>query len=199
MYTYGMPKLWDETIEAHRRQVRDTILQAAAGLASEHGPLNVTMSQIADEAGIGRATLYKYFSSIEEILGAWHDHQVSSHLGLLADIDDRDEPAVARLRAVLDTYAEIQHRRADHGARPHGRELSAMLHREADLAPAEERLHDLVRGLIEDAARQGPVRSDITPDELTTYCLHALSAANTAPSEAARQRLVGLVLDGLRG
>ncbi|HEX9888278.1 MAG TPA: TetR/AcrR family transcriptional regulator [Nitriliruptorales bacterium] len=193
-----MPKLWDETIEAHRLQVRDAILEAAAGLASEHGPLNVTMSQIADEAGIGRATLYKYFSSIEEILRAWHDHQISRHLELLADIADRDEPAIGRLEAVLNTYAQIQHQRADHGAQPHGHELSAMLHRETDLAPAEKQLHDLVRTLIEAAAQDRQVRSDITPGELSTFCLHALSAASTARSKAATHRLVGLVLDGLR-
>jgi AcrR family transcriptional regulator len=56
-----MPKLWNETIEAHRREVRDAILDNTAALVAEHGLLSVTMSQIAEETGIGRATLYKYF------------------------------------------------------------------------------------------------------------------------------------------
>ena len=193
-----MPKLWDETIEAHRRQVRDAILDATARLASEHGPLNVTMSQVADEAGIGRATLYKYFSSIEEILRTWHDHQIRHHLELLADLADRDEPAMARLEAVLTTYAQIQHQRTTHGAQPQGHELSAMLHRETDLAPAEKHLHALVQGLIEAAAKEGQVRSDITPSELTAFCLGALSVASTVPSKAATHRLVVLILDGLQ-
>ena len=54
-----MPKLWTETIEEHRREVREAILDAAWALAAEHGPLSVTMSQVAQAAGIGRATLYK--------------------------------------------------------------------------------------------------------------------------------------------
>jgi hypothetical protein len=73
-----------------------------------------------------------------------------------------------------------------------------MLHRETALAPAEKQLHALVRALIEDAAQNGQVRSDVTSGELTTFCLHALSAASTAPSKAATRRLVGLVLDSLR-
>ena len=63
MYTRVVPKLWNETIEAHRRAVRDAILETTAALVAEHGLTSVTMSQIAEETGIGRATLYKYFQT----------------------------------------------------------------------------------------------------------------------------------------
>jgi DNA-binding phage protein len=42
--------------------VRDAILETTATLVPKLGLANVMMSQIADETGIGRATLYKYFS-----------------------------------------------------------------------------------------------------------------------------------------
>ena len=38
------------------------------------------MSQIAEQTGIGRATLYKYFPDVEAILLAWHERQVTGHL-----------------------------------------------------------------------------------------------------------------------
>ena len=41
-------------------------------------------------------------------------------------------------------------------------------------------------------------RSDVPPDELASYCLHALSGAANASSKQAVRRLVGLTLDGLR-
>ncbi len=44
--------------KAHRRAVRDATLHATAALVAEHGLLSVTMSQIAEATGIGRATLY---------------------------------------------------------------------------------------------------------------------------------------------
>jgi AcrR family transcriptional regulator len=50
--------LWNATIDEHRRTVHAAILDAAAALIAEHGLAGVTMSQIAAQAGIGRATLY---------------------------------------------------------------------------------------------------------------------------------------------
>ncbi|MGH2817757.1 MAG: TetR/AcrR family transcriptional regulator, partial [Actinomycetota bacterium] len=74
-----MPKLWNETIEDHRREVRGAILDTTLALVAEHGLLSVTMSQIAEETGIGRATLYKYFPDVETILLAWHERQINGH------------------------------------------------------------------------------------------------------------------------
>src|ERR1039457_2912157 len=116
-----MPKLWDKTIEAHRREVRDAILDTTAALATEHGPLSVTMSQIAEETGVGRATLYKYFPDVESILLAWHERQVTSHLGQLAELGHRDGDPDQRLQAVLEAYAMIRHQY-------HGAELAAFVH-----------------------------------------------------------------------
>jgi AcrR family transcriptional regulator len=42
-------------------EVRDVIVETTAALVAEHGLRAVTMSQIAEDTGIGRATLYKYF------------------------------------------------------------------------------------------------------------------------------------------
>ena len=48
-------------------------METAGRLAISHGLLSVTMSQVAEEAGIGRATLYKYFPDVESILAVWHE------------------------------------------------------------------------------------------------------------------------------
>src|SRR2546428_8305324 len=117
-----MPKLWNETIEAHRREVRDATLDTAAALVAKHGLRSVTMSQIAEETGIGRATLYKYFSDVEAILVAWHERQVSGHLEHLAGIRHRAGSAGGRLEAVLEAHALISHEH--HGTHP-----AALVHR----------------------------------------------------------------------
>jgi DNA-binding transcriptional regulator YbjK len=66
-YTSLVPRLWNETIEAHRREVRDAILATTAALVDREGLRSVTMAQVAEKTGIGRATLYKYFPSVEAI------------------------------------------------------------------------------------------------------------------------------------
>src|SRR5918999_2793316 len=100
-----MPKLWNETIEAHRRDVRDAIVETTAALVAAHGLRSVTMSQIAEETGIGRATLYKYFSDVESILHAWHERQIANHLNHLAEVRDEAKDEGERLEAVLAAYA----------------------------------------------------------------------------------------------
>lgn len=168
-----MPKLWNETIEAHRRAVRDAILNTTAELAAEHGVRSVTMSQIAEQAGIGRATLYKYFSDVETILLAWHDRQITEHLGQLAEVRDQVDGAGEKLEAVLRAFAHISRHSRGH----HGTDLSAFLHRDEQVVRAQQQLHDMIRDLLAEGAQAGDFRGDVTPDELATYCLHALTAA----------------------
>ncbi|MFG6201772.1 TetR/AcrR family transcriptional regulator [Nonomuraea sp. JJY05] len=190
-----MPRLWNETIEAHRRTVHDAILDATVELVGERGLLAVTMSQIAEKTGIGRATLYKYFPDVETILVAWHGRQIAGHLEHLARAGEREGDAGQRLEAMLETYAFIHQQMAGHGFGP---DLVALLHRSHDVGHARHQLHAALRDALADAVRTGVVRDDVAADELATFCLHALQAAADLPSKAAVQRLVALTLAGLR-
>lgn len=190
-----VPKLWNETIEAHRREVRDAILDTTAALVAENGLLSVTMSRIAERTGIGRATLYKYFPDVEAILHDWHKRQITSHLAYLAEVRDRAGDAGERLATVLEAYALISHESSHE--RP-GPEIAALLHRGVQETGAQRQLYDMVRDLLAEGAESGELRDDVAPDELASYCLHALTAAGRLPSEAAVRRLVAVTLDGLR-
>jgi AcrR family transcriptional regulator len=188
-----VPRLWNETITAHRREVREAILDTAAVLVAEHGLRSVTMSRIAEQTGIGRATLYKYFSGVEAILRAWHERQIAGHLDYLAAVRDQAGDAGKRLEAVLEAYALISHE--SHGG--HNAALAAFLHRDGQLARAQRQLRKMIRDLVAEGARTGDLRNDVAPDELAAYCLHALRAASSLPSEAAVRRLVRVTLAGL--
>jgi AcrR family transcriptional regulator len=176
--------------------VRDAILETTAALVAERGLTSVTMSQIAEKTGIGRATLYKYFPSVEAILLAWHERQITGHLEYLAEVRDQAGDAGERLEAVLEAYALISHERYSH-EHP-GPELAALLHRGAHVAGAQQQVHDMIKDLLTEAADAGELRDDVAPDELASYCLHALAAASSLPSKAAVRRLVTVTLAGLR-
>jgi AcrR family transcriptional regulator len=187
-----MPKVWNDTIEAHRRAVREATMDTAASLVDEHGPLSVTMSQIAEETGIGRATLYKYFPDVESILMAWHERQVASHLEYLIEVRDRaGDSAAQRLGTVLEAYALIAHGHRD-------TELAALVHRGEHVNRAQHQLNDLIRDLIAEGAKVGDLRDDIAPAELAAFCLHALTAASSLTSKAAVRRLVTVTVAGLQ-
>jgi AcrR family transcriptional regulator len=188
-----VPKLWTQTIEEHRRAVHEATLDTTAALVAEHGLAAVTMSQIARETGIGRATLYKYFPDVEAILAAWHDRHVTRHLEHLARVADQaGGSASERLEAVLSAYAQITHER------PRGTELAALVHHGEHIDRAQQQLLGLISDLIADGAQAGELRDDTAPGELASYCLHALTAAGTLPSAAAARRLVTVTMAGLR-
>jgi len=193
VYAGAVPKLWSETIDQHRRAVHDAALDTAAALVAGHGLASVTMSRIAAETGIGRATLYKYFPDVEAILAAWHARHVARHLERLAAVRDQAaaDPA-GRLEAVLTAYALMTYQR------PQGTEIASLVHRGEHMAQAEQQLLGFVSDLIAAAAQAGQLRVDAEPGELAGYCLHALNDAGGLPSEAAVRRLVAVTMTGLR-
>lgn len=188
----SVPKLWKDSIEAHHRDVREAILETTASLAAEHGLRAVTMSWIAKETGIGRATLYKYFSDVETILFSWHEDRVTEHLAYLAEVRRVHDDIGQRLEAVLDAFALITYER------PHNTELIELLHRHEHIAHAHKHLTQFARELLTEAAHAGAIRGDVSPDELTGYCLHSLGAAAHLQSKAAVHRLVLVIMAGLR-
>ncbi|MFN2528037.1 MAG: TetR/AcrR family transcriptional regulator [Candidatus Baltobacteraceae bacterium] len=186
-----MPKLWNRTIEAHKREVRDAILETTAGLLADHGVRSLTMSQIAELSGIGRATLYKYFPDVESILVAGHERHVRRHLEELEKLRDSGRSPLECLHAVFTHYALIQYN-AQHT------ELFAQLHRDEHVGHARAHLTNLIHDLLVAGVSSEDVRDDVKPQELAMYCLSALAAAANLSSEAAVRRLVGVTLDGVR-
>lgn len=188
-----MPKPRNTTTETHRRGERHSILSNTACLVAKRGIASVTMSQIAEITGIGRATLYKYFTDVDSILAAWQRQQIAAHLEQLGDVRKRANTPNERLEAVLDTYAQIVYEHVRYGG-----ELASVRHRDEHVARAREQLLSLVEDSIREAASTGNIRTDIAPGELAAYCLHALGAAAQLPSKAAVRRLVVVVLTGLQ-
>ena len=186
-----MPRLWTETLDTHRREVGDAILDTTVALVSRHGLRAVTMSQIAEATGIGRATLYRYYPDVEAILIAWHERMIAGHLEQLSALGTRPGDPIGRLETLLETYALM---RREH----HGTELEALLHRGEHVASAYERLRELIRQLLVQCVKAGKVRDDVPAGELASYCLHAVGAAASMASATAVRRLVTVILAGLQ-
>jgi AcrR family transcriptional regulator len=194
MYSESMPKQWTETVAAHRHEVRLAIMDTTADLVAEQGLRSVTMSEIAERTGIGRATLYKYFPDVEAILLAWHQRHINSHLEHLAEVSARSDNPGEKLESVLQAFALHALESRSHGES----ELAGMLHRGAHMETAQQELTEFVTGLLAEAASARQIRTDITPRELAEYCIHALTAANTLKSVEAVHRLVAVTLSGLQ-
>jgi AcrR family transcriptional regulator len=64
---------------------REQVIQAARRLFGERGSLEVSVSEIAEAAGVSRSTVYNYFSTREEVLVACLQ---SGQARLIAAVDD---------------------------------------------------------------------------------------------------------------
>ncbi|MEO7222146.1 MAG: TetR/AcrR family transcriptional regulator [Devosia sp.] len=183
-----MPKLWNDTIEAHKSAVASAIMDKTAELAALEGLHTLTMARIAQEAGIGRATLYKYFSDVEGILSAWHKRQITAHLEGLERIRQQKATPLEGLEAVLIAYGENSRHGHDHA-------IGVLLHAMPHMQEAHNHLQDFLGSIIDEAVRSGSLEGGASSAELARYALAAI--ANGAPSKPALVRLVGLILRGL--
>ncbi len=95
------PKKVDK--EARKKE----ILQAAMKVMARNGVGSVKINQIASAAGIGKGTVYEYFSSKEEICGA-------AMMAFLEQIEEvqarklfRATSALDKFRAIVDSWVEV--------------------------------------------------------------------------------------------
>ena len=194
-YPSSVPKLWEDTVENHRRAVRDAVLDAAGALFDQHGLRGLTMSRIATASGIGRATLYKYYPDLEAVLLAHHRRHVTSHLEQLSGLRNEPGEPADQLHALMRAYALISFHRGRH----RGEDAFVLLHTDDETADAVAQVREVFAELIAATREADAVRGDVDVPELVDYCLSALSAAGGARDEAAVLRLVDVTTDGLRG
>lgn len=185
-----MPKLWHDTIEAHRSAVADAIMDRTAAIAASEGVHALTMARIAEEAGIGRATLYRHFKDVGEILAAWHQRQISAHLADLEAIRARHESPLKALEAVLVAYAF-------HSARDHHGSLEQVLHAQPHVHEAHHHLQGFIAAMVEAASKAGQLDAQAPPDEAARYVIAAMHALPPSPSRPTVNRLVAMTLTGI--
>jgi hypothetical protein len=80
----------------------------------------------------------------------------------------------------------------------HEADFAALLHRDEEVARAQRQLHAMIRDLLVEAAKVGDVSDDVPPEELASYCAHALAGPDTERSKAAVRRFLSLTLGALR-
>lgn len=169
------------------------LLAAADELFSEQG-MDVPMDDVARRAGLGSGTLYRHFPNRDALLTAlfW------GRIGALCDRADelaRSTEQGSALAVWLRELIGVTMRRGLAAAliESRGDEASALFR--ATRAALESK----AQPLLERAKREGGFRNDLTSDEVVTFA-HAIAmcAALQPDAEKAADRLLGLLVDGLR-
>ncbi len=95
------PSIWSDSLATHKQRLREHIVGTAGELLAERGLGGVSMSLLAQRAGIARATLYNHFPDFERVLAALVADEVARfRVQLDRHLADASDP-VERLRRYL--------------------------------------------------------------------------------------------------
>jgi AcrR family transcriptional regulator len=88
----------------------DEILQAATGLFAKHGYASATTEMLVDKLGVGKGTIYRYFSNKRELFLATCDrlmHQLLDAIEAAAEqVEDPLDKIAQAIRRYLSFFAE---------------------------------------------------------------------------------------------
>ncbi len=97
-----------KTSKSQQEQTRRHVIRTAVDMITEHGYDATTMKQIAREAGIGDATIYKYFPSKEKLLLAYYELCIEIVLELTLDTPGLEQFGLQeRLQRLVDALLEL--------------------------------------------------------------------------------------------
>jgi TetR/AcrR family fatty acid metabolism transcriptional regulator len=164
---------------AARGEKRPLILQAATEVFAEQGFVAVTVAEIAERAGIGKGTVYEYFTSKDELLFAvfeWMNEGISHRIrDLLVETGTTHD----RLRRMLELGAEITREQVemqavvlDFWAASRGTK-SEERYNQACLETFRS-YRRLVADVIREGQNTGELRSEIDPEAVATMVVAAM-------------------------
>lgn len=172
-------------------------------LIGERGLAHVSMSLLAERAGVSRATLYHNFSDLDHVLVAWVELQVDRFVSEVAQLAGDEPSPEGRLNLVISRLADY------FGSRDHRLGLEQLGN--LAMAPTTGRavgermgpLMDLVAGCLRAGQLEGVFRADLDPEVHAALILGLLGAIRPhlisgrySPSEAA-SAVSSLVLHGV--
>ena len=176
---------------ALQQRVAAAILEGAAEIFALHGE-QASMNDVAEAAGVARATVYRYFPNREALLAELALVAVNDVAARLASarIDEvaPDEGVTRAVRALVDVGDWFV--------------LLARERRRSDPERFERQLTEPIRRLFERGQASGDIRQDVTSARLTESLIGLIIGVLTSRPSLGREDMIAtitsLFLDGAR-
>jgi AcrR family transcriptional regulator len=175
---------------ADARRNIDALLDAARTVFGRDG-VDAHVKVIAQEAGVGVATLYRHFPRRSDLVLAVLSHEVDECIAIASVLADSYPPRLA-LTKWVERYTEFVATK---------RGLAAALHSGDPTfdglgARLLERLEPALAGLLDAARASEAIRCDVSANDLLRAVAH-LCVPGPGEGAAFSRRMVDLLLDGL--
>ena len=142
-----------ESLASHRELTRARLFEALGSLMGEQSFESITMSQIAERAGVGRTAVYNHFADKEVLLLAYMREVTSEFARILTQRLDAEPDPLMRLRIYVRSHLQMigrYHVKAGMGLR---RQMSGQgashLHDHAGI------VGELLIGILDEAMERG--------------------------------------------
>lgn len=138
----------------------ERIIEATISLMGSHGLGAVTMSQVAEHAGVARQTLYNHYGDIDSIVAEAIERHNRESIDLLTTGLHMAPTPIEKLEHMARHFAMV-------GAHAgHSLELGSGTSPEVRRGVDRYRrsIEQIIRTVLEDGTDRGDFRSDITPD-----------------------------------
>jgi AcrR family transcriptional regulator len=181
-----------QRLRADAARNRETLLAVATRVfaASDAEP---SMREIAREAGVGVATLFRHFPTREALVDAVYRDQVVRLTTGAADLLADHAPAWA-LRLWMDLFADWM--AAKHGMTS---TLLAMIDAgDISLAHTRQKLLAAITVILDAGAAADDIRADTSAEDIAAALIGILAVSAKREQRPQAQRLFDLLMDGLR-
>jgi AcrR family transcriptional regulator len=180
----------DRAMRADARRNYERLVSSAKEVFAEHGG-GVSMESIAKHAGVGVGTLYRHFPKRIDIVEAVYRNDVDELMrtaeGLESDLEPW--PALVEWLNAFIRYAQ--------GKRVFLNELHEAFEKNPQLKVASrERINQVMDRVLGRAQQAGTARTDVDGQDLMQ--LVGPMCTNATLSDDQAQRLIAMILDGLR-
>lgn len=187
-----MPKISAETVREHVARQERKVFEAAVRLFVERGYEQVTFGDVADEVGLARSSLYRYYPGKAAILARWIEAELDEAVQLSQEALTGDGAASDRIVAWAEGQVAYA-RRPEHALLVAFASARSELDRASlsKLGAAHERLREPLTATLREAG------ADEDADLIASLIFGLVDRASTWPAER-DDRLKPLLEQGVR-
>lgn len=193
--------------EVKKQNNKKAILESAISLFNENGYDNTSIEQIARKAGVGKGTVYSYFSTKKSIIKGFCEFELETiHHQLVAQTN----PDATILEQMLLIYmTEFRHvtQNPEFGRLYMREALFPSDKEQQSVTEMDENYFDVLFPILQRGQERGELRKDLEPLHITAHfyslfiiLIHAWYSGRikTDEVESSMEMLFTQVLDGLR-